>query len=323
MGNFYEAINKRRTMHFLLVGPGALGCLLSYVISKGLNNSDQLTLLDYNTDRARQLTQRGIGYHFEQQEVQVPVTTVSDPGLVGPVDVVILCVKSYDVSSSLEFCRPVLSDKTLLLFMQNGISHLRLQEELHETAAAFGTTTEGATLLDTGQVRHAGSGTTYLGFLKPADLQAAALLQKTHDVFTAGGLQVHLTDNILARLWAKLFVNVGINALTAILGCRNGELLTLPGIDKRMTAAIDEAMQVALKNNIPLMTEPQKAARTVCSKTAKNVSSMLQDVRNRRRTEIDAINGAVVALGQVSGVDTPENCLLCSQIKEIEAGYVR
>ncbi len=74
--------------------------------------------------------------------------------------------------------------------------------------------------------------------------------------FRSGGLQVHLTDNILARLWAKLFVNVGINALTAILGCKNGELLTLPGIDKRMKAAVDEAMQVAMKNNIPIMDEP-------------------------------------------------------------------
>ena len=90
-----------------------------------------------------------------------------------------------------------------------------------------------------------------------------------------------------------------------------------------MKAAVDEAMQIAMKNNIPFMDEPHKATRMVCSKTAKNVSSMLQDVRNRRRTEIDAINGAIVALGRVSGIDTPENCLLCNQIKEIEAGYVR
>jgi 2-dehydropantoate 2-reductase len=310
-------------MHFLLVGPGALGCLLSYVICKGLDNSDQLTILDYNSDRAKHLTQTGMSYHLKQEQVRVPVKAVSDPKLLGPVDVVILCVKSYDVISSLEFCRPVLSKKTLLIFMQNGISHLRLQDHLHEAAAAFGTTTEGATLLGTGQVRHAGSGITYLGFLETLDKQSAAFLQRTHDVFSSGGLQVHLTDNILARLWTKLFVNVGINALTAILGCKNGELLTLPGIDKRMKTAIDEAMQVAMKNSIPFMNEPHKATRMVCSKTAQNVSSMLQDVRNRRRTEIDAINGAVVALGRVSGVDTPENCLLCSQIKEIEAGYVR
>ena len=79
----------------------------------------------------------------------------------------ILCVKSYDVISSLDFCKSILSKKTLLIFLQNGISHLDLQEHLHEATAAFGTTTEGATLLGPGQVRHAGSGITYLGFLTP------------------------------------------------------------------------------------------------------------------------------------------------------------
>jgi 2-dehydropantoate 2-reductase len=200
---------------------------------------------------------------------------------------------------------------------------LDLQDHLHEASPAFGTTTEGANLLGTGQVRHAGSGVTYLGLLEQPDKQLATLLQKTHDVFSAGGLQVHLTDNILGRLWAKLFVNVGINALTAILGCKNGELLTLPGIDRRMKTAVDEAIKIAREKNIPIMDEPHQATRIVCRKTAKNVSSMLQDVRKKRRTEIDAINGAVVALGKIYGINTPENNLLCNQIKELEAGYDR
>ena len=165
-------------MHFLLVGPGALGCLLSSVISRGLNDNDRLTILDYNSDRAKRLTLEGIGYHLEEQLVQVPVTAVSDPKLLAPVDVVILCVKSYDVKNSLKFCKPVLSNRTLLIFMQNGISHLRLQEHLHEATAAFGTTTEGATLLATGQVRHAGSGVTYLGFLKTPDKLPAHFYKK-------------------------------------------------------------------------------------------------------------------------------------------------
>jgi 2-dehydropantoate 2-reductase len=50
---------------------------------------------------------------------------------------------------------------------------------------------------------------------------------------------------------------------------------------------------------------------------------MLQDVRKKRRTEIDAINGAIVAMGKKFGIDTPENRLLCNQVKELEAGYVR
>jgi 2-dehydropantoate 2-reductase len=310
-------------MHFLLVGPGALGCLLSSVIAKGMDSADRLTILDYNSDRANQLTRNGIDYHLNEQLTKVPVTAVSDPRALDPVDVVLLCVKSYDVINSLQFCKPILSKNVLLVFLQNGISHLDLHDHLHESTAAFGTTTEGATLLSTGQVRHAGSGVTYLGFLESPDNEKEKLLQKTHDVFSAGGLLVHLTDNILARLWAKLFVNAGINALTAILDCYNGDLLTLPGVDIRMETVIREAIVLARYNDIPIMDEPYQATRLVCSKTAKNISSMLQDVRKKRRTEIDAINGAIVALGRKTGIDTPANLLLCNQVKEIEAGYVR
>ncbi len=309
-------------MHFLLVGPGALGCLLSSIISKGMSANDQLTILDYNSDRAGHLNREGIGYHLNEEMLAVPVTAVSDPKLIDTVDVVILCVKSYDVINSLEFCQPFLSERTLLIFMQNGISHLDLQHHLHQASAAYGTTTEGATLLGTGQVRHAGSGVTYLGFLEPPNKNAATLLQKTHDIFSAGGVQVHIADNILPRLWSKLFINTGINALTAILGCKNGELLTLNGIDKRMEAAVNEAMHVAREKGIQIVDEPYQTTRLVCEKTANNISSMLQDVRNKRRTEIDAINGAVVTMGKALAIETPENSLLCKQIKELEAGYV-
>jgi 2-dehydropantoate 2-reductase len=310
-------------MHFLLVGPGALGCLLGAIVLKGMTGSDRLTVLDHNADRAVRLSRDGIGYHLEDQLVRFPVTAIADPQLADPVGIVLLCVKSYDVLSSLEFCRPLLSERVLVLFMQNGISHLELQAHLGEAKAAFGTTTEGATLLGTGEVRHAGSGATYLGFLNTPEPQAAVGLQMTRDILSAGGLQVHLTDNILARLWAKLFINAGINALTAILGCTNGELLSLPGIDRRMEAAIDEAIHIAGKKNIPILDEPHHATRQVCLKTAKNISSMLQDVTKKRRTEIDAINGALVVLGKKLGIDTPENSLLSRQIKAMEAGYVR
>lgn len=310
-------------MHFLLVGPGALGCLLSSIVSRGLAESDRLTILDYNTDRADHLSRQGILYHLDEQRLQVPVTAVSDPQLLDPVDVVLLCVKSYDVMSSLAFCQPVLSKQTLLIFLQNGISHLAVKERLHHTSAAFATTTEGATLLAAGQVRHAGSGETFLGFLEPPEQRGAELLQKTRDILAAGGLQVSLTDNILARLWAKLFINVGINALTAILGCKNGDLLTLPDIDGRMQRAVGEAVGIARIKNIPVAGDPYEATRLVCRKTAGNISSMLQDVTNRRRTEIDAINGAIVALAESLAIDTPENSLLCHQIKEIESAYAQ
>lgn len=308
-------------MHFLLVGPGALGCLLSSVVSKGLSPNDQFTILDYDGDRAGLLNKQGVTYVQGEESRTIPVNALSDPEDVTPVDVIFLCVKSYDVRNSLEFCRPLLTDNTLLIFLQNGISHLDAGDHLGNTPAAFATTTEGANLRGIGHVHHAGRGVTFLGFLDPPQQQHSQLLDSAHRVLVMGGLQVEVTNNILARLWAKLFVNTGINALTAYLNCTNGELLTIPGVKKRMERAVFEALHVAKATEIQIMNDPFRASQIVCQKTRDNISSMLQDVRNQRRTEIEAINGAIVELGKRYGVATPENSLLCSQIREIEATF--
>lgn len=311
-------------MHFLLVGPGALGCLLSSVITKGLAvTGDRLSLFDHNAERAEYLNSQGIVYQRGDIGTTIPVTATSDPQGLGPVDVILLCVKSYDVAASLALCQPLLTKTTLVIFLQNGISHLSMQNLLGDASAAFATTTEGANLQGRGHVRHAGSGVTYLGCLETPDARIALLLERTRALLAAGALTVHCTDDILTRIWAKLFINVGINALTAILACKNGELLTLPGANERMQRAVDETLRVARAEGIKVMDDPHRATQIVCSKTAENVSSMLQDVRNRRRTEIAAINGAVSAKGLIHGISTPENDLLCRQVQEIEAGYLQ
>jgi 2-dehydropantoate 2-reductase len=142
-------------------------------------------------------------------------------------------------------------------------------------------------------------------------------------MFNQGGLITSITEDIMPRLWVKLFINVGINALTATLGCLNGDLLHLPGIRSRMETAVAEAVTVAKAQDILIQDDPFAATVRVCEKTAKNISSMLQDVRQQRRTEIDAINGAVLKRGLDLGIATPENLRLVDQVKKIEKGYLR
>lgn len=307
-------------MHYALVGPGALGCLLASAAIQGLLEDEKFTILDHNPRRAKKLATDGIVYDLQGDTTTYAVDAAADPEQLGHVDVLIVCVKSYDVPDCLQFCKPAISHTTLILLMQNGIGHLRFASE-GCGVTAFGTTTEGATGLGPGQVRHAGRGLTQLGFPGTADEKFQQKLKSTRDLFTRGGMEVQITGDILSKLWAKLFVNVGINALTAILDCKNGELLTLPGASERMERAIHEAVEVARKISIKIESNPTQLTRLVCEKTATNISSMLQDVRNRKRTEIGAINGAVVDLANELGIAAPENELLVEQVKEIERSY--
>ena len=86
-------------------------------------------------------------------------------------------------------------------------------------------------------------------------------------------------------------------------------------IDEDGTRYLDFASGIAVNG------DPFTATVEVCRRTAANISSMLQDVRRRRRTEIDAINGTVVRVGQTLGLETPENLRLVQQIRAIEAEY--
>jgi 2-dehydropantoate 2-reductase len=308
-------------LDIVLAGPGALGCLLASLIGRTAGGH-RLTILDHRPARAAQLTDQGLFYQQGDCRQRVALQVVSDPDQLAGADIVVLCVKSSAVVSCLQRCRPLLGRQTLLVFLQNGISHLEVAGHCGDAAVAYGTTSEGATLLGPGTVRHAGVGRTFLGFLDPPTALAAELLGRFTALLTAAGMAAVESNDILSRLWAKLLVNVGINALTATLDCSNGALLELPGVKQRMMAAVSEARQVAEAQGIAVADDPWQMTETVCRQTASNISSMLQDIRRQRPTEIGAINGAVVDLGQRLGVATPENLRLTREVLALEATYL-
>jgi len=101
----------------------------------------------------------------------------------------------------------------------------------------------------------------------------------------------------------------------------NGKLLESAAIKDELTAAVREGEAVARALGIELTGDPLEMTLDVCSKTAQNLSSMLQDVNNRRFTEIDSINGAIVAAGRNLGIPTPVNSELVHKVKEIEQTF--
>jgi 2-dehydropantoate 2-reductase len=112
--------------------------------------------------------------------------------------------------------------------------------------------------------------------------------------------------------------------LTALTGLRNGELLDDPRIVSMMEAAIAEALAVMEAAGVPPAVEDHyQHARRVMEMTRPNVSSMLQDIRAGRRTEIESINGAVARLGKELGVATPVNNWLTAMVQHREKDAMR
>lgn len=314
-------------MRIVIVGPGALGSLLTsrlFLFQKKAggagNDIISLHLLDYRPDRAESLQINGLLFEEEGREnICTPLVT-TDPSVCTNCDVLFFCVKSNAVAATLAVLKPYLSEQTLLLAMQNGIGHLDAMMQV-ACAVGVGITSEGATVVRAGHIRFGGRGLTRFGLLTDHSGQSEKLLHKTAVLLDAAGMKAEVTSNPLEHIWAKLFVNVGINALTAIHGCRNGELLKLPLALDNLKLAVTEAEMVARAKGINVHGDPVQSTLAVCRLTASNTSSMLQDVLQKRITEVDAINGAVVAEGERLGVATPVNEELVRQVKELEAHY--
>ena len=304
-------------MHIVLVGPGALGSLFTVRLTPHLQEEgDALFLLDHNTRRAQSLTRTGFSLQQNDSLFHASVQVTADPRAIPACDVLLVCVKAMHAGDALQHAAPLISKNTLVIGLQNGMAHL---DALLKTAgiAAAATSSAGATLTAPGRVLFGGAGLTRFGLLD-RNRSVPKELKEVVALFSRAGMEAELVDDIYACLWEKLFINVGINALTAIHGRKNGWLLTTEATRKTMNDAIAEAVAVAKAKKISIPTDPLAETFLVCEKTRENISSMLQDIRNKRLTEIEAINGYIVEAGEKLGIPTPVNKELVRQVREIE-----
>jgi 2-dehydropantoate 2-reductase len=114
---------------------------------------------------------------------------------------------------------------------------------------------------------------------------------------------------------------VGINAITALTGIQNGQLLDLAQTRQLCREAVREAAAVARKLNVHITEDPVKNVFGVAKATGDNRSSMGQDVDNRRLTEIAAINGYVVKMAKQAGIPVPINRTLTSLVETLQSHY--
>jgi len=302
-------------MEILIIGAGALGGLFGALLAAHATTC----LYTTNADHAQTINRDGLTLvGLDGTGHRVAIRALTDPEEYSTrADLVLICTKVRATEAATATARRLLAEDGLVLTLQNGLGNLeRIGAVVGPDRAAAGITAQGATLLAPGRVRHAGSGPTVLG-AKPGQ---ADKIGAVATLFNRAGIETRISDDVEALLWSKLIVNVGINGLTALLRVQNGVLAQVPECEVLMAAAVAEAVAVARALDIDLGDADQlDRVRQVCIRTAANRSSMLQDILRGVPTEIDAINGAIVAKGREAGVDTPVNLLLTRLIKGLEA----
>lgn len=283
----------------LIVGTGALASLFAARLSQAgyaitMLGSWPAGLDALQTHGVRLLDSAG-------NEHQFPVHVTHDPRDCREVKHALVLVKAWQTEQVARQLGECLADDGLALSLQNGLGNREtLARSLGTNRVALGATTTGATLLGPGLVREGGEGII--------SLEQNPALGPIEEALRSAKFNVNVVEDAQSLIWGKLVINAAINPLSAILRVPNGRLLELPTAREMMGELAREAAQVAGAENVPLpFPDPVAAAEEVARRTSANHSSMLQDVLRGAPTEIDAICGAVVKIGQKHGIETPGN----------------
>ncbi|MFA5143869.1 MAG: 2-dehydropantoate 2-reductase [Candidatus Omnitrophota bacterium] len=305
-------------MKIAIVGPGAVGCLMAGLLKA--RTKEDIWIFDNTPERAARIRQAGIKIEGLSVAHQVKVNISTDTKEIGVCDFAIICVKSYSTEDACKDIKDIVGENTFVATIQNGIGNVQvLNDYFGPEKVIAGITNHGSTLLGAGHVRHAGKGETIIG---KSDGRLSAALRDLQNILTKAGFETKVSKDIDSVIWGKLIINVGMNALAAITRLNNGELIGHEEARALLRAAVQEAARIVKRKRIKLAyDDPIQKVESVCKATSANICSMLQDVKNKRRTEIDFINGAIVRQGKALGIQTPVNEVLTNLVKTIEASY--
>jgi 2-dehydropantoate 2-reductase len=305
-------------MKIVVVGPGALGCLIAGLLKS--KTKEDVWLLGKAGDPTSRVKDGIIRIEGSGNSLASKVEIVTDANAIGPVDLAVISVKSYATEEACKSIKDIVGDKGHVLTLQNGLGNVQmLNDHFGPDRVIAGVTSHGATLMGPGHARHAGKGETTIG---RSDGRVLGFVRDLSSLLSKAGFDTKVSKDIDSVVWSKLIVNVGINAVSAVTRLPNGKLLDHDGARDVMRQAVQEAVKVAKRKKIKLAyDDPIQKVESVCKATSANLSSMLQDVLNKKRTEIDFINGAIVRQAKALGIQTPVNDALTNLVKAIESSY--
>ena len=302
-------------MKVAVVGAGAMGSLFFYLFSQAGYSPWVLDKCQERVDTLKKDGLRVEGVTGTHHCVLDKITT--DPEEIGTVELLIIFVKAYDTEVALQGAASLISDDTLVLTLQNGLGNLeKIVSIAGPNRAIGGTTAHGATQLSHNHIRHAGIGETTIGALKGGEVKGINNIKKMLD---SCGIKTTVTDDLEGTLWSKLVVNAAINPLTAITQLKNGEIIEHAELLDVQRRIVEETCAVAKAKAITIhYRDPVEKVKDVCRATASNKSSMLQDIINGNKTEINYINGAIVLEGDKHNIPVPYNDIMTRLVSALE-----
>ena len=292
-------------MEILVFGAGAMGSLLG-----GLLSIRHEVLLVGRAEHVDALRNHGLRITGKTVRLAHPRAATRVPTSAQP-QLILVTTKAYDTASAMSSLKRF-ARTSVFLTLQNGLDNPDTIARSADRVIA-GTTSHGVTFLGPGEIRHAGVGDTVIGPWKGVD---RADVVRVRDIFDEAGIPTRISTDVRAELWSKVVVNAAINPLAALAGVPNGRLVQDRTLARLLDEVGREALRVAEVAGARLdRDEILRRTRLVARRTAANRSSMLQDLDRHRRTEIEAITGAILRTAERYGIDAPLNRALYALVR--------
>lgn len=248
-----------------------------------------------------------------------PAQATDTPAEIGPVDVVLLCVKMYDVEAAAAAIAPLIGPATVVVTLQNGVEAVDLvARHVGREHVAGGVAYVAAVITEPGTIKHTALDRLIFGEL---DGRRSERLAALHGACLAAGFDATSSERIEVDLWSKFSRLSVFSGMTAVTRSPIGVLRDDPELLAMLTAACEETIAVGRARHVPLPAVVMDEIMTmVRSLPPVSKSSMLEDLERGKRLELPWLSGAVVRLGEESGVPTPIHRFIATALKPFVDG---
>ncbi len=305
-----------------VLGAGAMGCLFGGLMAeKGLD----VILIDVWKEHVDAINSKGLKMDGHGGDRYIKIKATTDPSTLKPVDAIIIMCKATALEKALTNAKNIIGDKTMLMSFQNGIGHEAIMQKIAGKEKVLGgTTTQASNVLGPGHIKNHAALPSWIGEYEGGMSDRVKDLAET---FTAHNLETIAVPDIKKRKWMKLFALTAIGPLSSIFDLHHTDLY-ISNKNQEVSRELGkkiilETREVAKADGVDVTEDEclEMFNKIVDSKQT-NKSSMCFDILNKRKTEIDFINGAVSKIGKGHGVKTPMNDLMYKMIMVKEGMYL-
>jgi 2-dehydropantoate 2-reductase len=295
----------------MVVGAGSVGGYFGAQLAK--SNPNISFLLRPHTLKA--VKQRGLTVRSAKGTFTVHPPAASDPRDLATPDLVILGVKAYDLDEVMGQLEQVLTDGTVILTLQNGIdTEDRIVARLGRDCVVAGVAFIYSKIVEPGVINHYKRGAVAVGELMG---HRSDRLQRIVELFKQAGVSCQISDDIRKAKWEKMCWNCVFNPITVLIDDKVAKALDHPEMMAVIRQIVGEVAAVSAALKVPLA--PDMADKVVkWTQEIRDIhTSMYDDWKAKRPTEIDHLNGYIVRIGRKLGIPTPVNEALTAMIKTV------